>query len=142
MGAVLLDEGKYDEAAAHCDRVPEVVLSCRAGIRLGQGRIDEAIQILGAASNPAELGNLGYAYARAGRRTEAEKIASDVSFNAASQALIFAGLGDKDRTLAALERMAPLGALRIGRALNSRKFAFLRGDPRTIALRSKFGLPQ
>ena len=85
---------------------------------------------------------LGYAYGRAGRREEAEKIAADVSPNAASQALIYAGLGDKDRTLEALERVIPLGALRIGRALNSPEFAFLRDDPRTKALRKRVGLPQ
>jgi hypothetical protein len=49
---------------------------------------------------------------------------------------------DKDRTLDALERMAPLGAARIGRALNSPEFALLRGDPRVMALRKKVGLPE
>jgi hypothetical protein len=56
--------------------------------------------------------------------------------------LIFAGLGDKDRTLEALDRVAPLGAARIGRALNDPEFTLVRGDPQVKALRKKVGLPQ
>ena len=52
---------------------------------------------------------LGYAYGRAGRREEAEKLAAAVTPNAFSQALIYAGLGDKDRTLEALDRVSRLG---------------------------------
>ena len=85
---------------------------------------------------------LGYAYGRAGRREEAEKLAAAAAPNAFTQALTFAGLGDKDRTLEALDRMASLGAVRVGRALNSPEFALLRGDPRVKALRKKVGLPE
>jgi hypothetical protein len=85
---------------------------------------------------------LGYAYGRAGRRQEAEKLAIDAAPNAFTQALISAGLGDKDRTLEALERLAPLGAVRVGRALNSPEFALLRGDRRVKTLRRKVGLPE
>jgi hypothetical protein len=106
---------------------------------LAQGRNDEAIQILASAGNERYL---GYAYGRAGRRDEAEKLAAAVSSNAFSQALIFSGLGDKNRTLEALERMTPMGAARIGRALNSPEFALLRGDLRVRALRKKVGLPE
>jgi len=55
--------------------------------------------------------------------------------------LIFAGLGDKDRTLAALEGMAVLGAQRVGLYLNRPELGLLRGDPRVQALRQKVGLP-
>jgi len=58
------------------------------------------------------------------------------------QALIFAGLGDKDRTLEALDRMTVPGPIRIGRALAFPEFALLRGDPRVKALRKKVGLPE
>jgi hypothetical protein len=51
-------------------------------------------------------------------------------------------LGDKDRTLEALDRVAELGAVRIGRALNSPEFALLRGDPRVKTLRKRVGLPE
>jgi hypothetical protein len=51
-------------------------------------------------------------------------------------------LGDKDRTLQALDRVAALGAVRMGRALNSQEFARLRGDPRVRILRLKVGFAE
>ena len=76
----------------------------------------------------------------------AELTIKDLAFgaspNAFFQALVYAGLGDKDRTLTALDRVAELGGARIGRALNSPEFALLRGDPRVKALRRKVGLPE
>jgi TolB-like protein/Flp pilus assembly protein TadD len=134
----LLSAGRYEEAASHCQKAAETT-RCLGRARLAQGRIDEAIQILNTGSG---LQYLGYAYGRAGRREEAEKFAADAAPNAFTQALTFAGLGDKDRTLEALDRLASLGALRVGRALNSPEFALLRGDPRVKALRKKVGLPQ
>jgi tetratricopeptide (TPR) repeat protein len=139
---VLISAGRYDEAAVHCQNLaadyPDKS-ECLGRALLGQGRTDEAIQILATVRNPRYL---GYVYGRAGRREEAGKLAAAVSPNAFSQALIFAGLGDKDRTLEALERTAPLGAVRIGRALISPEFALLRGDPGMKALRKKVGLPE
>jgi TolB-like protein len=139
---VLTSAGRYSEAASHCQKLPADYwerIECLGRARLGQGRTDEAIQILATRSNPRYL---GYAYGRAGHREEAEKLAAAVSPNAFSEAIIFAGLGDKDRTLEALGRMAPLGAVRVGRALSSPEFALLRGDPRVKALRQKVGLPE
>ena len=59
-----------------------------------------------------------------------------------AQASIFAALSDKERTVEALERMAPLGPIRVGMALAGPEFAFVGGDPRVKALRSKVGLPE
>ncbi|HYL35784.1 MAG TPA: tetratricopeptide repeat protein [Bryobacteraceae bacterium] len=134
LGLTLIAAGRYEEAAVHCAGSPE----CLGQARLAQGRIDEAIPILSTLENPRYL---GYAYGRAGRREEAEKLAIAVAPNAFSQALIFAGLGDKDRTFQALDRVAELGGIRIGRALNSPEFALLRNDPRAKALRKRVGLP-
>jgi TolB-like protein/Flp pilus assembly protein TadD len=155
LAEMLIFAGRYKEAAAHCAGAPE----CLARTQLGQGRIDEAIQIL-SAMNKTAVGKsdsfrefipgrkdlvrpryLGYAYGRAGRRADAEKLAVEIAPNAFSQAIIYAGLGDKDRTLEALDRVAGLGAVRVGMALNSPEFALLRGDPRVEALRKKVGLP-
>jgi len=105
---------------------------------LWQGRIGEAIQVLAPVSN---RGYLSYAYAKAGRREDAEKVAADIAPNPFNQALVFAGLGDRDRTLDALERMDVLGPVRIGRALTYPEFAFVRSDPRIKVLRKKVGLP-
>jgi hypothetical protein len=69
-------------------------------------------------------------------------LAADVSSNPFQQAVIFAGLGDKDRILEALDRMAVLGPFRIGRILIWPELALLRGDPRLRALRKKVGLPE
>jgi tetratricopeptide (TPR) repeat protein len=139
MAWALLSTGRYEEAAGHCQKAGTEATECLGRARLAQGRIDEAIQTLATFKNPRYL---GYAYGRAGRREEAEKLAAAVAPNAFSQALIFAGLGDKDRTLEALDRLASLGAVRVGRALNSPEFALLRGDPRVKALRKKVGLPE
>jgi serine/threonine-protein kinase len=137
LGSALLSTGRYGEAADHCLKAPEP--RCLGRARLAQGRIDEAIQILATGTG---LQYLGYAYGRAGRREQAEKFAADAAPNAFTQALTFAGLGDKERTLEALDRLASLGAVRVGRALNSPEFALLRDDPRVKALRKKVGLPQ
>ena len=56
--------------------------------------------------------------------------------------MIYAGLGDKDRTFAALDLASVSGPFRIGRALNYPEFALLKGDPRVSALRKKVGLPE
>ncbi len=142
LAYVLISAGRFDEAAGHCEKLPADrpdKSECLGRARLGQGRTGEAIQILATAAN---RGYLGYAYARSGGREEAEKVAADVSPNPFNQALVFAGLDDKDRTLEALERMAVLGPVRIGRALTFPEFALVRGDPRVKALRKKVGLPE
>ena len=155
LAATLILSGRYEEAAAHCADEAE----CLGRARLGQGRIDEAIRILSALNETSASEStikefiagrkdlvrpryLGYAYGRAGRRADAERLAVEVAPNAFSQALIYAGVGDKERTLQALDRVAGLGAVRIGQALNSPEFALLRGDPRVKALRKKVGLPE
>ena len=135
LAFALLSAGRYEEAAGHCQKDTR----CLGRARLAQGRIDEAIQILLATGDKQYP---GYAYGRAGRREEAEKFAAAAAPNAMTQALTFAGLGDKDRTLEALDRLASNGAVRVGRALNSPEFALLRGDPRVKILRKRVGLPE
>jgi TolB-like protein len=142
LAYILISGGHFDEAASHCEKLPadfHQKSECLGRARVGQGRIGEAIQALATVGN---RGYLGYAYAKAGRREEAEKVAADIAPNPFNQALVFAGLGDRDRTLDALERMDVLGPVRIGRALTFPEFAFVRGDPRTKALRLRVGLPE
>ncbi len=149
---VLISAGRFDEAAALCEKPPadfqdQPLLLGRA--RLGQGRTNEAIHIFKEAMNRgvkpgSEVqGELGYAYARAGRREDAEKLAVSIPWqNPFNLALIYAGLGDKDRTFEALDRAAARGPGRVGRALTFPEFALLRGDPRVKELRKKVGLPE
>jgi TolB-like protein/DNA-binding winged helix-turn-helix (wHTH) protein len=147
LAVVFILAGRYSEAAEHSLRLPADYPSKRgilARARLGQGRTEEAIQIL--VNDQTRLigqvrGILGYAYARSGRREEAEKMAGSSQY-ANEQALIFAGLGDKDRTLEALDHMAARGPVRVGQYLNFPELAFLRGDPGVKALRKKIGLPE
>jgi len=151
LALVLTSARRFDEAAGHCTKLPAADIrrsTCLGRVRLGQGRISEALQVLSTAvqrgiprDTPIE-GYLGYAYGRAGRREDAEKLASAVSTNPFQQALTFAGLGDKDRTLQALERMASFGPVRLGRDLTYPEFALVSGDPRVKVLRRKVGLPE
>jgi tetratricopeptide (TPR) repeat protein len=150
LANALMAAGRFDEAAAYSLSLPSDFPGRNQWLgraRLGQGRIQEAIHIF---EQPARdrsdfgdptLGYLGNAYARAGRREDAENLAAKTS-EPYNQAMIFAGLGDKDRTLRALERMATLGPVRLGRDLYYPEFNLVRGDPRVKALRAKVGLPQ
>lgn len=155
LAHMLISAGRYDEAVTHCEMMANdkgAILNgktwCLSRARLGQGRTDEAIRILeadmnrGVASGSPIYGELGYAYAQAGRRDQAEQIAAATPpVNAFNRAMIYAGLGDKDRTFAALDLAAVAGPFRIGRTLNYPEFKLLKGDPRVKALRKKVGLP-
>ena len=119
---------------------------CLGRARIFQGRIGEAISLM-AASPANNWGYLAYAYARAGRRAEAEKLVAEAPalypdrHGAFQFALAFAGLGDKDRTIDRLERLADLGPVRLGLELTCPEFALVRGDSRVKALRKRVGLP-
>jgi hypothetical protein len=80
-------------------------------------------------------------HTRAGRTEEAQKLLAQLAPNPFNEALVYAGLGDKQGTLEALERMAILGPVRVGRELAFPEFAFVRDDPRVNALRKRVGLP-
>jgi TolB-like protein len=143
---ILISAHRFDEAAPHCAKVvpseKTLLGQCLGRIMLGQGRIEEAIQYFSANPDPLDpAGLLGHALGRGGRREEAEKLAAGTT-NPFMQALIFAGLGDKERTLEALDRMTALGPVRLGRDLNFPELDLIRGDPRVKALRKKVGLPE
>ena len=138
LAQVLLIAGRLDEAATHCPK------PCVEALLL-QGRAAEAIPILearfhGDFSAPGS-GALGRAYALAGRRDDAERVAT-TQWRPIAQAGIFVALGDKDRAFEALDRAISLGPVRVGRDLTYPQFFLLRGDPRVKALRKKVGLPE
>jgi serine/threonine-protein kinase len=142
---ILIAAHRFDEAAVHCAKVlpsENVLGQCVGRIMLGQGRIKEAIQFFTANPDPIDPGAfLGHALGRAGRREEAEKLAAGTT-NPWTQAVIFAGLGDKERTFEALDRMTALGPVRVGRDLYYPELDLIRGDPRVKAVRKKVGLPE
>jgi TolB-like protein/Tfp pilus assembly protein PilF len=144
LGWLLPSAGRYDEAAGYCNKLPSDHPGrnkCLGRALLGQGKTEEAIQIFIKSDDRSDRAYLGNAYARSGRREEAEELAIDLSPRPLQQALIFAGLGDKERTLEALDRMAVVGPVRMGSILSLPELALLRGDPRVKALRKKVGLP-
>ncbi len=149
LANALMAAGRFDEAASYCLGLPADFGGrgeWLARARVGQGRPQEAIGILNdllqRGDDPLRTvrGFLGYAYGRAGQREEAERLAREAPIPY-DRALIFAGLGDKERTLQALGGMAVLGPVRLGRDLTYPEFDLLRGDPRLAALRKSVGLP-
>jgi TolB-like protein len=144
LGNLLISAGRYNEAASYCNKLPADYPErnmCLGRALLGQGRTEEAIRIF-IKSGGVNRAYLGYAYARSGRREEAEKLVTDRSPRPLGQAVVFAGLGDKERTLEALDRMAVVGPVRMGAILSNPELALLRGDPRLKTLRKKVGLPE
>ena len=117
--------GKYDKAIA--DQIRAVELS--------EGSLEC-------------LPELGFAYAKAGRRTDAEDVLAKLQeeskrrFVPASLfAPIYAGLGDIDRAFATLERAFAEHDNRIGFYLREPAYAFLRRDPRGQSLLRRMNLP-
>jgi hypothetical protein len=145
----LRSAGRFDEAHFHCQKGAandQQRSACWADNLLLRGKPDDAVRML----EPVWSGHLlepgaqtlGIAYAKAGRRKDAERVAAIVP-RLVSKAQVFAALGDKDRTFDILEQMVPMGPARFGRdILMSQNYAFLHGDPRLEALRKKVGLPQ
>ena len=114
------------------------------------GRLPEAFAVLD------EMKKVGrpaphyraHAYVLTGRRAEAEKLVADEHELLARTkgspyrlAVIYAALGDKDRTLAALEEMTVVEPHRVGFVLMAPEMTLLHGDLRLAALRKRFNLP-
>ena len=82
LGWLLISVGRNDEAAGYCNKLPADYPNrnmCLGRALLGQGRTEEAIRIFIKSDDRGNRAYLGYAYARSGRREEAEKLAIDLS---------------------------------------------------------------
>ena len=146
---VLISHGRYKEPLETCRTIPNdysdphvlhMRQDCGRGL-MQQGRIEEAISIFeehGAKGAPVFL---GYAYAKSGRRGEAEQLAGKYQGRPSQIALIYAGLGDRDRTIEYLQKMADQHDPRIHIYLQYPEFDLLQGDPRFSALREKVRRP-
>src|ERR1700730_6066675 len=144
---LLVIAGRYDEVLSNSRRIlasdPENYLAKQLSARawVQKGDLQEGIATL------EKLGEgspsfLGYAYAKAGRRTDAERIAAQYQDWPWVQALLYAGLGDKDKTLDGLGKMVANKDPRSGFYPLYPEFAFLRGDPRLNEIRKGLGLPE
>jgi TolB-like protein len=148
LGVTLIAARRYDEAASECENLPANFVAasdCLGRARLGQGRTAEAIRILQTANDWCYL---AYAYQKAGRREEVEKLLVEAPLAHPNRrghfqyAVVYAGMNDRDRTIDQLEQWAAVGPVRMGYTLTEPEFAFVRADPRVKALRKKVGLPE
>jgi TolB-like protein/DNA-binding winged helix-turn-helix (wHTH) protein/cytochrome c-type biogenesis protein CcmH/NrfG len=143
---LLVIAGRYDEVLSNSRRVlasdpenyPARQLLARAWVQ--KGDLQEGIATLEKLGGSDSF--LAYAYAKAGRRAETEQIAAKHPDWPWLQALVYAGLGDKDKALDGLRKMAANKDPRAGIYLLYPEFAFLRGDPRLNDIRQGLGLPE
>ena len=143
---VLLISGRYDEVVSSYLREaaanPEDFsnqLYARALTQ--QGKLDESIRMLERLGMGSE-GFLGFAYARAGRRAEAEQICTKNPNFPWFQALIYSGLGDQSRAIDGLKKMVLMEDPRAASYLLYPELAVLRDDPRLNEIRSALNLPR
>jgi serine/threonine-protein kinase len=143
---VQVDAGRYEEAIESArwvlERDPAFPY---ADMWLGRalvlaGRPNEAIPIF--SRSPNYLGYLGYLYAVSGRRAEAEALAEAHPESPSRQMLIYAGLGDAERAIVALEKTATDNWWRAATWLHRPELALLRGHPRVVTLKRRLGLPE
>jgi TolB-like protein/DNA-binding winged helix-turn-helix (wHTH) protein len=143
---LLVIAGRYDEVLSNSRRIlasdPENYvarqLSGRAWVQ--KGDLQEGIATFEKLGSSESF--LAYAYAKAGRNTEAKQIAAKHEDWPWLQALVYAGLGDKGKALDGLRKMAANKDPRSGFYPLYPEFAFLRGDPRLNEIRNELGLPE
>ena len=157
IGRVQLDAGRYSEAIETLQRVFDAdpdfpfVASFLSRALMYAGRLDEAASLM-EKTDGRHLGrfrplqsrrppHLAYLFVTTGRRGQAEALAVDLQGSPSSLAIIYAALGDKDRTFKALEEVAAVRPHHIGPLLRFPEFALLRDDPRLRALRGRVRLP-
>jgi TolB-like protein/DNA-binding winged helix-turn-helix (wHTH) protein/Tfp pilus assembly protein PilF len=149
LALMLPSAGRYDEALDNCRHALAVdpndgyAEQLCARVLLQQGRLNEAIvmfeKVFRSGFGSAQW--LGYAYGKAGRRAEAEQLAAQAPAPHI-QALIYGGLGDKDRVFEALERMAAIKDPKVDFYPFLPELVCLRGDARLNEFRRKLGLPE
>jgi len=146
LGDAFADAGRDEEAAKQCEKLPESTNKsrCVQGALIRLGRAAQIIEIHQADPGNVPAAVLGCAFARVGRREEAEKLVPSIQ-GGEGGAAIYACLGNKDRVFEALDQAAILGPIRIGWFLlrvDRERRGLLAGDPRLKALRKKVGLPE
>jgi tetratricopeptide (TPR) repeat protein len=109
----------------------------------------EKADALGKHGSTNTIASLGHAYAIAGQRSKAEQILSQMNVRSKQEpissyqfALVFAGLGEKDQALAALEKAFREKSTLLTYVNMDARFDPLRHDPRFTDLLHRMGLPQ
>jgi tetratricopeptide (TPR) repeat protein len=141
IGRVQFFAGRYQEAIETLRRVYAI----DSDFPFVSTYLARALMMAGRLSEVSSLENTdrmekALVYVRTGQRAEAEKLVA-VMDNPYNEALVYAVMEDKERTFAALERVATTAPQRLGRVLMAPELAAVRGEPRVVALRKKFGLP-
>jgi eukaryotic-like serine/threonine-protein kinase len=100
-------------------------------------------------ANPIVIGNLGYAYAKAGRKDEARKLLAELKDESKARyvaayyiAVIYAGLGEKDEAFSWLEKAYQDRSWWLVWLKVDPKVDGLRSDPRLPDLMHRVGFPQ
>lgn len=156
LGRMLRDGRRFDEAIQQCRKTIELEPNfahghwCLGLAYLSKARHDDAIQEFQKAralgEGPGVLWSLGYAYAIAGRKSEAREVLRDLRTQSRDgyvspyfMAGIYAGLGEKDHAFEWLNRAyeeREWMQLKLDPFLDS-----LRSDPRFHQLLSRMNLP-
>jgi tetratricopeptide (TPR) repeat protein len=147
IAEVYFTVGRYDEAIDLLQRVRAVDPQLLdAGVVLARalacrGRVEEALALYDSLPAAAPPHYRAYAYIKAGRRADAERLAIENAQYPYRAAIIYAALGDRDRAFEALDRTAEREPQRVPLLLTWPEIAPLSDDPRLTVIRKRFGLP-
>jgi len=156
LGAAYRAGGQYDRAISEFRRGLELAPMPRGSFQLGltfilMDRLNDAIRELESAvtfsrRNPRFTPYLAYAYARAGRSLDAEKMLGELQslaerryVSSFGRALVYDALGQKEAALAALERAYSDHAVEFAQlAYAPVKFKTIANEPRFQAIMRQF----
>ena len=159
VGLILVLARRYDEAipwlrmAIDLDPAYFYAYSLLGRASEQLGRMPEAISayqkaIEGDSTNAESWSNLGHAYAVSGRPADARRILADLKTTSSTGyvspyyiALIYAGLGDKDKALVWFERAVDDRSGQPALFYNDARWDTLHADPRWASLIKRIGLP-
>ena len=144
---ILLIDRRYDKVVENSRRIlatdPESygARQERARALVLAGEQDEGIAVFEKLGDGSDSFR-GFALAKAGRRADAEKILALHPNWPWTQALVNAGLGNKDQAMGGLEEMVAIKDPRAATYPLYPEFIGLRGEPRLNDMRRKQGLPE
>ncbi len=153
LGYMYWWEGEYDKSIEQAQNALElnpdypVALFVLGNAYADKGMFDQAIEvhIKAAAMNPGRKWALGIDYGKAGRTEEALAIAAELEAEGSIKAtwklsLIYAAIGDRDKTFYWLNQAYERGANYIQWFIRDGNFDYLKDDPRYSELAKKMDL--